>query len=135
MGKNSYENPDAVRNAIPSHNLMLVSLPREVSMRAGIQKGVQVRVDQNPKTPEIITLEVLNPVDLSAELKEYVDRRKGIADRKTAKAQRKADHAKKLAASAKKKKAAEKKEAAAQEPEEQPDATDEEEKPEEPAPA
>jgi len=90
MEKTNHGNPDAVRNAIPSHNTMLISLPREVAMRAGIKKGVQVRVGQSLETPTIITMEVINPMDLSSELKAYLDAEKAAAANRVEAAERKA---------------------------------------------
>jgi len=48
-------------------------------MRAGLQRGVNVRVDQDPEKPGTIIVEVLNPVDRS---KELAERLAGIAKRK-----------------------------------------------------
>jgi len=103
-----YQGTDAVRNAIASHQTMLVSLPREVGLRAGIQRGVQIRVDQDPKSPGTIILEVINPADLSAELKAWLTSATVAATKKEAEITRKENHAKKLeeSAQAKAKKAA-----------------------------
>lgn len=105
MGETNSQNPDAVRNVIKSHNTMLVSMPQEVSMRAGLLRGVQVRVGQDIDRPTIITMEVINPVDRSADLEKLLAERKAKTDRRDAKAKRKADSEKKMAKAAKKRKA------------------------------
>ena len=91
--KSHYEGNDAVRHVIKSHSTMLVSMPREIALRAGLRRGVDVRVDQDPKSPGTITIDVLNPADLSAELKAYLAERKKVADKraKTAAAKEKRD--------------------------------------------
>lgn len=90
MGKNHYEGDDAVRNVIKSHNTMLVSIPREIAMRAGLTRGVTVRADQDPKNPGTITLKAINPADLSKELKAYLKEANRRAANHKAKADRKA---------------------------------------------
>ena len=128
--KKGYEGADAVRHAIKSHNLIVVSLPREVSLRAGLQRGVDIRVDQDPENPGTITLEALNAVDLSKELKDYLDEKKTISDKKAAKsaAKEKRDAEAKKRAEDKARKAAEPKAKKKKEPKA------EKEEPEEKAP-
>jgi len=96
-----YENPDAVRNVIRSHNSMLVSMPQEIAMRAGLQRGVQVRVDQDPANPGLISLEVINPTERAVELKKYLGEKKVAADNKKAVADRKIETEKKAEAAKK----------------------------------
>ena len=79
MGKTNHQNPDAIRNVIRSHNTMLVSMPQEVSLRAGLQRGVQVLVGQDLDDPTTITMKVLNPADRKAELKAHLAEKKARA--------------------------------------------------------
>ena len=76
-----YEREDATRHVIRSHSTMIVSIPQEIAMRAGLQRGVDVRVDQDPENPTIITVEVVNPADQSKDLGELLAERRRRADK------------------------------------------------------
>jgi len=66
--KFTYEGTDATRHIIKSHGTMLVSIPQEISMRAGLARGVDVRVDQDPANPHVVIIHVINPADRSDDL-------------------------------------------------------------------
>jgi len=112
-----YAGKDAVRHIIKSHNSMLVSMPQEIAMRAGLARGVDVTVDYDENDPTTIIVRTVNPVDRSAELATLLGADAARALAKEEKKTRAVEAAtkKKEADKAKAEKATKKKEAAARE--------------------
>jgi len=83
-----YEGADAVRHVIRSHGTMIVSIPQEVAMRAGLERGVDVRVDQDPEEPGTIVVRAVNPKDRSEDLARLLKEKEAKAARMRAEAEK-----------------------------------------------